>query len=551
LSVASLVALRARTAGDQLALGVGRDGRVLSYAALERRTAAWAEALAGPAPAWSRRAGLAIDDPLDFAATYLSLLAAGVTVATLNPEAGADHPRQAGQLELDLVVTDLPAPPRGDCPVWHLADGVPRVGIPPASRPHWHAPEPPAVLLSSSGTTGTPKIVPLSERQLLAVAGRVAAHHRLGPGELGYSPLPLFHVNAQVVGLLSALASGAGLVLDRRFRRTGLWDLLASWRVTWLNAVPAVLAILADGPAPDEAAAARLRFARSASAPLPPAVQARFETRTGLSVLETYGMTEAASQVTANPLEPAARRPGSAGLPVGLALRVVDEQGAACPPGTTGSIEIRGPDVVEHYLEPGDGFRRLRANADSTVALRRRNPSGDGFHRVRAPAGSTPAPGRVNPPGPGQRLRDARNAAGWLVTGDVGHLDEDGYVFLTGRADDVINCGGEKMYPREIEDVLRQHPDVMQAAVVGQPDEVLGRCPVAYVTARPGAEPADLADALMRSCEARLGRSRRPRRLVVVDRVPTGPTGKVSRRQLEQDATRLRDLAVVERSRAS
>jgi oxalate---CoA ligase len=505
LNAADLLALRARAVGDRMAFGVGRDGRVLTYAELGRRAAAWAGAVAGPFPAWSRRVGLAIDDPLDFATTYLGMLAAGVTVATLNPDAVPDHPRQADQLDLDLVVTDLPAPAACGRPVWHLRDGLPRPGIPFALRAPWPTSEPPAVLLSSSGTTGTPKIVPLSERQLLAVAGRVAAHHRLGPDELGYSPLPLFHVNAQVVGLLSTLVAGGGLVIDRRFHRTDFWALLASWKVTWLNAVPAVLAILADAVGPDEATAERVRFARSASAPLPAPVQARFERRCGVSVLETYGMTEAASQVTANPLDPEARRPGSAGQPVGLALRVVDERGDPCPTGVTGSIEIRGTNVVRHYLEPG----------------------------------------------PGQRLREARNAAGWLVTGDVGHLDERGCVFLTGRADDVINCGGEKIYPREIEEVLRSHPAVTQAAVVGRPDEVLGRCPVAYVTARPGVEPAQLADALMRSCEARLGRSRRPRRLVVVDRVPTGPTGKVSRRQLEREAATLRDLAAVERSRAS
>jgi len=504
-SIADLVALRARGAGDRLALGVGKDGRVLTYAELGRRTAEWGAALSGPARAWTRRVGLAVDDPLDFATTYLGLLAAGVTVATLNPEAGPDHPRQAAQLALDLVVTDLPEMAAGECPVWQLRDGPPRRGIPAGARAPWPASAPPAVLLSSSGTTGTPKIVPLSERQLLAVAGRVAAHHRLGPEELGYSPLPLFHVNAQVVGLLSALVAGSGLVIDRRFHRTDFWALLASWRVTWLNAVPAVLAILADAPGPDGDTAARIRFARSASAPLPPPVHARFEANTGVSVLETYGMTEAASQVTANPLAATERRRGSAGLPVGLALRVVDEEGLPCPPGVAGSVQIRGQDVVRHYVEPGAA----------------------------------------------QRLRPARNDEGWLVTGDVGHLDERGFVFLTGRADDVINCGGEKIYPREIEDVLRSHPAVTEAAVVGRPDEVLGRCPVAYVTARPGAEPAELANALMRQCEAHLGRTRRPRRLVVVDRVPTGPTGKVSRRQLEQDPAALRDLAVVERSRAS
>jgi acyl-CoA synthetase (AMP-forming)/AMP-acid ligase II len=504
-SVADLVALRARTAPDRVALAVGADGRTLTYGDLGRVASTWSAALGGPGPAWTRRAGLAIADPLGFAATYLSLLAAGITVATLNPDASADRSHPAAQLDLDVLVTDLPDATAGECPVWRVADGVPRAPAGLGRRGPWPAVAAPAVLLSSSGTTGTPKIVPLGERQLLSVAGKVAAHHRLGPGERGYSPLPLFHVNAQVVGLLSALVAGGSLVLDRRFRRTDFWSLLAAWDVTWLNAVPAVLAILADAPVGDEAAAARLRFVRWASAPLPPPVQARFEARTGTTVLETYGMTEAASQITANPLDPAARRAGSAGQPVGLRLRVMGDDGLPRPAGSTGRIEIRGRDVVEHYLEPG----------------------------------------------PGQRLRGARNEAGWLVTGDVGHVDEAGFVFLTGRADDVINCGGEKIYPREIEDVLRGHPAVTQAVVVGRPDDVLGECPVAYVTARSGVEPAELANALMRSCESRLGRTRRPRRLMVVDSVPTGPTGKVSRRLIQQDATGLRDLAVVERSRAS
>jgi acyl-CoA synthetase (AMP-forming)/AMP-acid ligase II len=220
-------------------------------------------------------------------------------------------------------------------------------------------------------------------------------------------------------------------------------------------------------------------------------------------VLETYGMTEAASQVTANPLDPGARRPGSAGQPDGQELRVADDAGHRAAPGETGAIQIRGGSVITHYLTPDGG------------------------------------------------LRDARDAAGWLVTGDVGHVDDRGFVFLTGRADDVINCGGEKIYPREIEDLLRTHPGVTEAVVVGRRDDVLGECPVAYVTGREGFAPAELAAGLMRRCETQLGRSRRPRRLVVVDRVPTGPTGKVSRRLIQRDAVSLRDLAVVEGTRAS
>ncbi|HXM56801.1 MAG TPA: AMP-binding protein [Candidatus Dormibacteraeota bacterium] len=502
-TVADFVAHRARTAPDRLALAVGADGRALTNGDVGSRVVAWTAALRGGDAVWERRVGLAVDDPLEFAAAYLSLLAAGVAVVPLNPAAAAaERWRQADLLDVDLLVSDLPdMAPGGDRPLWRLQDGVPAASA-FAARPR-SRPAAPAVLLASSGTTGTPKIVPLAERQLLSVAGRIARHHRLGPDERGYSPLPLFHVNAQVVGLLAALVSGAGLVIDRRFHRTDFWALLDDWRVTWLNAVPAVLAILAEAPAPDETTATRLRFARSASAPLPPAVQVRFQERSGVSVLETYGMTEAASQIAANPLDEMGRQPGSAGLPVGVELRVVDGDGRPCRPGEDGAVEIRGPDVVRHYLRP-DG-----------------------------------------------QPRPARSADGWLVTGDVGHLDERGFVFLTGRADDVINCGGEKIYPREIEDVLRTHPAVTQAVVVGRRDDVLGECPVAYVTTRDGTVAGALAVALMQRCEAHLGRSRRPRRLVVVDRVPTGPTGKVSRRLLQRDTAGLRDLAAVEQTRAS
>lgn len=504
--VAGLIAGRAALEGERLAFAVGLDGRTVTYAGLGRQVAAWSEA-AGPVPS-GMRLGLVVDDPLTFATAYLSLLATGVTVAPLNPDAPPDECwRQAALLDLDAVVTDRPDVQDEGRPAWRIGRGSPPP-LPASPRRHdtrATAGEPPAVLLSSSGTTGTPKVVPLSERQLLSVAGRIGAHHRLGPDDRGYSPLPLFHVNAQVVGLLATVVAGASLVVERRFHRTEFWQRLDAWEVTWLNAVPAILAILADGPEPGASTASRLRFVRSASAPLPRAVQARFEERCGVPVLETYGMTEAASQITANPLAPTARRPGSAGLPVGVELRVVDGDGGLCGPGQTGSIEIRGPDVVSHYLVPG----------------------------------------------PEEHLRDARNAEGWLVTGDVGHRDQDGFLFLTGRMDDVINCGGEKIYPREIEDLLRAHPAVTEAVVIAQPDDVLGQCPVAYVTAREGVAAAELAAALMRRCETGLGRSRRPRRLVVADRLPTGPTGKVSRRQLRQDAGLVQGIAVAEHARAS
>ena len=202
-------------------------------------------------------------------------------------------------------------------------------------------------------------------------------------------------------------------------------------------------------------------------------------------MVETYGMTEAASMITANPLD-GPRKAGSAGRPAGTEVRVVSRAGGRpepCPAGTIGRVQIRGPGVIRQYAEGG-------------------------------PAG-------------------AIDAAGWLDTGDLGHLDADGYLFLAGRSDDVINRGGEKIYPREIEDFLLAQPGVRSAAVVAARDEVLGERPVAYVVPV-GPDPAGLAGALREACEAALPRPKRPSEFCLMAELPLGPTGKVARRRLRE-----------------
>jgi oxalate---CoA ligase len=217
-------------------------------------------------------------------------------------------------------------------------------------------------------------------------------------------------------------------------------------------------------------------------------------------VVETYGMTEAASMITANPLD-GPRKAGSAGRPAGTEVRVIGRDGGSlrpCPPGTIGRVQIRGPGVISEYAEGG------------------------------------PA--------------DAIDADGWLETGDLGHLDRDGYLFLAGRSDDVINRGGEKIYPREIEEFLLTQPGVRSAVVVAARDEVLGQRPVAYVVpaadlatgsgAGPGGpdlpDLPDLADALRAACSAALPRPKRPTEFCLVPELPVGATGKVSRRRLRE-----------------
>jgi acyl-CoA synthetase (AMP-forming)/AMP-acid ligase II len=336
---------------------------------------------------------------------------------------------------------------------------------------------------------------------------RPAAAPKLGRGLAryrGYCCLPLFHVNAEVVGLLATMAAGACLVVDRRFSRSGFWELIQTRKISWINAVPAIITILAMGP--PVAAQGRVRFIRSASAPLAPSALRRFEETFGVPVVETYGMTEAASMITANPLD-GPRKAGSAGRAAGTEVRVVSREGhllQPCPPGTVGRVQIRGPGVITEYAAGG-------------------------------PAG-------------------AIDTDGWLETGDLGHLDEDGYLFLAGRSDDVINRGGEKIYPREIEEFLLTQPGVRSAVVVAASDEVLGQRPVAYVIpatdqgrsdlaepdlaepdlAEPDLAEPDLVGALRGACEAGLPRPKRPTEFCLVPELPLGATGKVSRRRLRE-----------------
>jgi oxalate---CoA ligase len=292
--------------------------------------------------------------------------------------------------------------------------------------------------------------------------------------------------------VLSALAAGACLIVDRKFRRRGFWELIEARQATWINAVPAIITILGMDP-PASPLSDRIRFIRSASAPLAPAALRRFEESFGIPVVETYGMTEAASMITANPLD-GPRKPGSAGQPAGSEVRVVEcPDGPAgpclpCPAGTVGRVQIRGAGVIKEYAANG------RAGAF--------------------------------------------DADGWLDTGDLGHLDADGYLFLAGRSDDVINRGGEKIYPREIEDFLLAQPGVRSVALIGVRDEVLGERPVAYVVPAGAPDGLELTDALREACEAELPKPKRPAEFCLMDELPLGPTGKIARR-------RLRELAAV------
>jgi oxalate---CoA ligase len=485
----------------------GCSGRTVTWGEIGAAAADWtAERSRLGAPAGAR-VGILMTDPLAAATAHLAGLAAAVTLAPLNPQApGGELAAEIRALGLSTVVTDrtdgtdLDAIAAAGAQVWATGRGGLRLA---RFRP-WPAPKvspgQPALIMASSGTTGARKIIPLAEHQLLGTATGIVGHHHLGANDRGYCPLPLFHINGLVVGVLSTLVAGSTLVLDGRFSRSEFWATVAGHEVTWVNLVPAIIGLLAESAPPPADVRDRVRFARSASAPLAPGTLARFEARCGISVLETYGLTEAASQIAANPLDPARRRPGSVGFGVLTEIRIVDEGGRPLRPETVGAVEIRGENVVSRYWTPTD-----RGLVD----------------------------------------RPARRSGGWLATGDLGRIDRDGFLFLVGRSDDVINRGGEKIYPAEIETALLADPRVTAAVVVGRPHPVVGEELVAFVLADvPPEGRARLSDELRLRCARTLSPYKQPVHIAVAETLPAGPTGKVRRADVRRHAA----LAVASRS---
>jgi acyl-CoA synthetase (AMP-forming)/AMP-acid ligase II len=475
--------------GDDVYLADARGTATLTYAGLLDAVRATERLLddAGLPP--GARVNIRLADPFGYATALVALIAAGRVAVPLDPAApDSDTARVLGVAHPAGTVTSPAADAAGKP---GAADGQAALpfGITAFDRsPATGDAAGGGIFLCTSGTTGTPKGILLRDEQLAHVASSVVDWHRLTRADRGYCSLPLFHVNAEVVGVLATLRAGAYLAVDRKFSRRGFWELIGERRITWINAVPAIISILAlDPPAGPPS---RLRFVRSASAPLPLASLERFEKALGVPVIETYGMTEAASMITANPLD-GPRKPGSAGRPAGSQVRIGAPDGGTAETKEIGRVLIRGAGVITSYASGG-------------------------------------RPGAIDDDG-------------WLDTGDLGYLDADGYLFLAGRSDDVINRGGEKIYPREIEEILLAQPGVRSAAVIGAADDVLGERPVAYIVPDGDAVAdkvvADKVEAELRAaCAQWLPRHKQPSEFWLVDKLPLGPTGKISRRLLKESA---------------
>jgi long-chain acyl-CoA synthetase len=367
-------------------------------------------------------------------------------------EADPDSPRVADERDADAI--DVPAP----------------------------APESLALLMYTSGTTGKPKGVMLTQANVSANASIISREHRLGPADRVTAVLPLYHINAFAVTMLAPIAHGGSLAMPPKFSASRFWDLVTRHQCTWLNVVPTMVSYLLEGPALSHDALKKVRFCRSASAPLPPEYLRAFEEKFGVSVIETMGLTETVAPAFSNPLEREQRKVGSVGRASGCEAGVVDEKGAALPDGTPGEIVIRGPQVMQGYYK---------------------NPS--------ATAG-------------------AFFPDGWLRTGDIGVRDADGFFFITGRIKELIIKGGENIAPREIDEVLLRHPAVLDAAAVGVADRHYGQEIVACVIRRPGTQCTE--EEIRAFCVEHLGRYKTPKAIHFVDELPRGPSGKVQRLKL-------------------
>jgi acyl-CoA synthetase (AMP-forming)/AMP-acid ligase II len=471
-----------------------RSQRHVTFLELSEAAAAVSALLESRGITSGDRVGLLIADPLDFAVGFVALLSAGLWVAPLDPTVlrsdTAPLAERASMLGLcSIVGREEPSSDRdGQWTFTTPARPNDRGSEVAGGASHRGAG---GVILATSGTTGTPKVMLLPIAQLLHTADLVARHNELAASDRGFNPLPLWHINGEVVGVLATLVAGASLVLDDHFHRTEFWSLIDRFEVTWINAVPAIISRLVQLHS-DESVPTRVRFIRSASAPLPAVVLQAFEANTGVAVVESYGMTEAASQICANPLR-GPRKVGSVGPAIGVEVRIghsTDDvvDGTSLAKGV-GPVEIRGPSVIGRY--EGTGYE------------------------------------------------DRFDADAWLSTGDLGYLDDDGYLFLVGRSDDVINRGGEKIFPREIEDVILGVNGVSAAAVIGLPDEVFGQVPVAYVellgvSESPAAGHVEMVVGEIRAAlVAAFARARRPVTISVVAQLPRHSTGKIQKKLLE------------------
>ena len=478
---------------DKTAVVVPETNTAISYGSLRGQVDAVAGYLAAAGIRRGDRVGIALPNGLPAIVSFLAASMAG-TAAPLNPAYKEDEFRF--YLE-DTNARVVLLPPDGaeearraaadDVRILSVeadADGTVSIaGI--GDRRPWSPPtvDDVALILHTSGSTGRPKRVPLSHANLSISAGNVARSYALTADDVSLCVMPLFHVHGLVASTLATLASGGTVVVPGKFNPVSFWRIARDHGATWYSAVPTLHQLLLSRADPESGSVGtdKLRFIRSCSAPLAPQVMHDLEAAFGAPVLEAYGMTEAAHQMTSNPLPPGKRLAGSVGRGTDVDVSIMDGTGRHLPPGESGEVVIKGPNVITAYENNPE------ANASSFVD-------------------------------------------GWFRTGDQGILHADGYLKLTGRLKEMINRGGEKISPIEVDQVLLAHPAVVEAVCFGVTHPTYGEEVVAAVVLGEEATEADL----LAFCRERLADYKRPKHIYITDSIPRTATGKIQRRIVAQ-----------------
>ncbi|MEO8855959.1 MAG: acyl--CoA ligase [Burkholderiaceae bacterium] len=474
----------------------------LRYGALHRLMTDTMHTLNGLGIARNQRVAIVLPNGPEMACAFLSI-AGACTAAPLNMAyrseeftfylsdlgakalivaQGIDSPAVAVAEGMGIAVLDLHAYPESGAGSFTLVPRTARANVAPVSAGDGgpaHATDI-ALILHTSGTTSRPKIVPLSQRNLCASARNVSSTLQLTADDRELHVMPMFHIHGLIAGLLAPMAVGSQIFCSPGFNALRFFGWMKECRPTWYTAVPTMhQAILGRAAANAEViAATRLRFIRSSSSSMPPQVIAELERVFEAPVIEAYGMTEATHQMASSPMPPARRIPGSVGRAAGPEVAIMDAGGTLLAAGETGEVVIRGENVTAGYEN------NPAANSEAFVN-------------------------------------------GWFRTGDQGVLDADGYLTLTGRLKEIINRGGEKISPREVDEVLMDHPGVAQVVTFGMPHDKLGEEVAAAVVLRDGHQPSerDLRDFVAK----RLADFKVPRKILFLSEIPKGATGKLQR----------------------
>jgi acyl-CoA synthetase (AMP-forming)/AMP-acid ligase II len=488
----SLSVLLARGEPSGPAFVVPESGEVLTYAQVADRVETLAGRIAAAGVRRGDRVALALPNGPDFVLLLLAIILLGAAAAPLNPaytEAEFTffltdiaprlfliQGRAAAAAAAVTATTVLTVEAADDGPPGLLAAGsqaAPKLAF------EQGGPDDVAVVLHTSGTTSRPKQVPLRQRNLMASIRTIAAHYQLGSADVSFCVMPLFHIHGLVASTFAALSAGGVVIAPRRFTPHRFWPQAREHGATWLSAGPTLHQMILD-KADDAGPPATLRFVRSCSSALSPALLERAERSYRVPMLEAYGMTEASHQMASNPLPPAVRVPGSVGMPTGTEISVADADGIFLPDGSAGEVVIRGPGVMSGYVH------NPAATAEAFF--------GD-----------------------------------WFRTGDRGVL-RDGYLSLQGRLKEMIIRGGENIAPAEIEQVLMSHPAVRDAVCFGVEDQKYGELVAVAVTLAQDIKARDLIE----HCREQLAAFKVPARIHVLPEIPRTPTGKVQRRRVAE-----------------